>query len=115
MGFPGLGDAIAPCPLCFAGPENYFSCRGLSPVGAQWHRKEQRDLEEACRSCEVKPQLTRDAQVRVRALLQFDKTPTGPWGRALEVDLPELGLNEKDRVGPSKGMQNITDFDEAPV
>eukprot|EP00969_Alexandrium_andersonii_P026669 1163702-Alexandrium_andersonii.AAC.1 len=67
LGFPGLGDSISPCPFCYAGPEDYFSQVGLSPLGPKWQAKQQHQWEAACAACEVNVPLTRDAQVQLRA------------------------------------------------
>jgi hypothetical protein len=70
----------------------------------------QKDLlsfEAACSRCEVRKVLTPVALDVVQSKLVYDKARGGSRGRALVVDLPELGLKRGDRVEPSYEVPNI--------
>eukprot|EP00969_Alexandrium_andersonii_P189535 8374031-Alexandrium_andersonii.AAC.1 len=64
LGFPGLGDGISPCPFCWAGPEDFTSHLGHSPLGTRWKAKERRHWEAACEACEVAVPFDRENQVK---------------------------------------------------
>ena len=113
LGFPSWADGVAPCPLCFATPDNFFSATGLSVFSPGHARKELDHYLRACERCEVQVELDRPKQVQVRAALLYDKRKQGAHGRAVQVDIPELGLAKHDRVEPAPSMLDIASLDDA--
>ena len=64
------------------------------------------DLEEACRRCEIRVVLTKGQHREVLANLSFSKQD---GGRALQSDLPHLGLEKGDLLEPTPTLLDIGD------
>jgi hypothetical protein len=78
----------------------------------QWPEVEQTEYDAACDSCEVWVTLrTKEEHTSVRAVLKFDQRKQGAHGRALQKDIPSLGLLAEDRLEPHPGMPDVADFD----
>lgn len=111
MGVPGLADHVSSCPLCFSSGADLYKFAALSPLGAPFPEKTLAHFDRACRGCEVASQVrSADERSRLKATLACDKTRGGSARRALQADLPELGLRRKDRLEPSQSHLDVVMF-----
>ena len=121
LGFPSWATIADPCPLCFCTKHDWDRITGLSPVSLPWPIKTFADYQAACASCERWVTLTTMSLLyRVRAALAYDKRKCteASRGRALTIDIPELGLVKGDRLEPHPNMPDvgvIDGFKTAPV
>lgn len=82
-------------------------------VASPWRTNTDAEYDAACRRCEVWVTISDKAQlVRVRRCLRYDKRDGGSAGRALNADVPELGLLAHDRIEPTQSLRDVGDFDK---
>ena len=72
----------------------------VNPLEFPWPLKAHGQYEEACRKCEVVVDATWQQYKKVKASLEYFGAASGPRGRALVCDIPELGLAKRDRLEP---------------
>jgi hypothetical protein len=112
FGFPSWGTLGHPCPLCWCTRADWHTIAGIGPACLPWATKTLADYDAACANCEKWVVISRPEVYRhVRAVLAYDKGPAGSRGRALTVDVPELGLRKGDRLEPHAGMPDVAKFD----
>jgi hypothetical protein len=70
------------------------------------------DYEQACTNCEVRVRISTAAEhVSVKTALFHDRRKAGSRGRALDRDLPLLGLKQGDRLEPRPGLRDVSLFE----
>ena len=113
LGFTSWASKIYPCMYCCCTVDSQYDYTKLNPLMEdQWQEVEQTQYDAACDSCEVWVTLrTKEEHTSVRAVLKFDKRKQGAHGRALQKDIPSLGLLSEDRLEPHPGMPDVADFD----
>jgi len=114
MGFPGLRDQVAGCIWCYAGAEDQHSTSGLTAVGPGWPLKGDAQFEAANAACEHRVRMSPNDLALVKRWLNYDKRQQGSHGRALQVDVPHLGLQKHDRLEPSLELMDVSLLDDAP-
>ena len=107
LGFPTWSSALSPCMMCKAPLSEAYSITGMSVLGTPWGAKDYAWYDAACKKCEKHVVLDEEAYRSVRASLFYDKRKHGARGRALAVDVPELGLQAGDRLEPSATVQDV--------
>ena len=71
-----------------------------------------RRLQRACDSCEIGVAIrSADMFRRVPAALRYDRKTAGSRGRALQLDIPELGLRKGDRLQPGGDVWDVGQID----
>ena len=116
FGFADWSSKDHCCFFCKANRSNRFTLEGFNPLRSPWEALQQTDIDAASSACEIWLDLSRADYDKVKALLAYDKRSGGPAGRALQADLPHLGLRKGDRLEPHSGVQNIGEgFDSAVV
>ena len=114
FGFVPWSVLSHPCLLCTCTAENRFDLRGISLVDfGEWTEADQNLYEQACRTCEVRVLIpSRAMHARIRALLVYDRRKKGSHGRALQVDIVDLGLLRGDRLEPTTDLPDVAMFDD---
>ena len=112
FGFPSWATAAHPCPLCFCKHEDWGRIAGINNVDLPWKLKTFADYKRACDDCEIWVAIrSADMFRRVRASLSYDRKPSGSRGRALQVDIPVLGLRKGDRLQPGGDIWDVGQID----
>ena len=120
FGLPSWSDSGNPCPLCKCTKQTWSTTVGLSVLSLPWPEKDFADYNAACEACEhwvVIPNA--DMHTRIRAALRYDKSKgrsdkKDARGRALVTAIPELGLQQGDRLEPHAGLPDVALFDKLP-
>ena len=116
LGFPPWNSKISPCLFCFAGVEEFYNSKGLSPISFPCELKTRAAIEQATRRCEIIVTIGSVAdQNRVRGNLYYDKSKGGAKGRCLRNGIPHLGLREQDRLEPDEHMLDVAQFEKRQV
>lgn len=111
FGFPTWASKHFPCPWCTTDKEGMMTTVGVTPFAMPCPRTTEHDYDQACSRAEVWVSLSRSEHSKLVPLLKYDKKPQGPRGRALQSDVPELGLRKNDRLEPHSGLLDIAAFD----
>lgn len=81
-------------------------------MGEPWRNKTDEDFERACAACEIHVRIvSQGALTELLVALRFDRRRAGSAGRALDRDLPSLGLRKHDRLEPSAGCPDTFALD----
>lgn len=84
--------------FCRCSRDSLYTVAGASPLGMPVPLVTQAEYDAACSRCEVWVDVNTAAQHGlILGALRYDKRPTAN-GRALQRDLPELGLCAYDRL-----------------
>jgi len=117
LGFPSWMHLLMPCPMCWSPLSAIGLLQGLSALTLPWRKKTWLDYTAACNACEiVVDPLPQPLWRKMRASLAYDKRSgtSASHGRALEIDLPEVGLCKGDRLEPSTHCPDVgAGFDAA--
>lgn len=113
IGFPTWADLVAPCINCKSLPENLYEDSSCGIMDSPWELTEQKDYDQACDLCEIDCHLESRADLEVvLAGLRYDKRASGARGRALNINIPRMGLVIGDRLEPSRTLTDISAFAE---
>ena len=116
FGFPTWSSALFPCPFCKCTREQLFVALGLSPLSFPNGIVDQNDYDLACSACEIWVTIkTKAQQCLVAGTLRYDKRKGPSNGRALQQDIPELGLCAYDRLEPHSGLWDVAKFEALPL
>ena len=107
--FPTWTSTAHPCVMCDATLALAYMLLGLSVLELPWARRLIDWYDAACQACEIWVVLTDEAYRKVRASLFYDNRPKGSRGRALALDLPEVGpgLRAGDRLEPCSEVPDV--------
>ena len=111
VGFPTWQSVTRPCMLCNAFGPSPGSMAGVSLLGVPWHENTEQDYSDACARCEIAVDLTAAAHARIKPLLAYDKRDRGAKGRMLKADIPDLFLEQNDRLEPCPALPNVGAFE----
>ena len=116
LGFPAWHSANNCCPVCFADKDSMVLLEGFSPLGMPKQSKTGEHYDAACTACEVRTILQPGDVPRVRARLEFERRQGQSRGRALQEDMPELGLCKGDILVPTSEFPDVASLspEEAP-
>jgi len=112
LGLASWSSLAAPCPFCMATKDNWHDVTGLSPVHFPHELMTAQRYEDHCAAAELRVWLTHEDHLKVARALFFDRREGGARGRALEHDIPELGLQKDDRLEPSPLLPDVLQFEE---
>jgi hypothetical protein len=113
LGFPTWKHNTFPCIMCRALKEQLYSFREFSSVSMPWALHDEDSYESACGECEVHISIDSPLkQRRVSAALEYSKIGKG---RALTIDLPDMGLMKLDRLEPTAKLIDVGDFEKLEV
>ena len=105
--FPTWASIHSPCMLCDTTLALAYQLIGISVLTLPWTRRLLAWYDAACNDCEIRVDLSDTAYAKVRNSLFYDKRKAGARGRALAVDIPELGLKVGDRLEPCDAVPDI--------
>ena len=112
FGFASWSAAASPCPMCHCSHEDWGQIAGISLVDLPWRPKTFAEYQQACCACERLVRITSPGVFRtLRANLDYDRRKNGSRGRALLVDMPELGLKQGDRLVPGGDIWEVGQID----
>ena len=77
-----------------------------------WRRKSPADYVSAWSACVTTVTVLSNRIRILRGRLRFNASKDGPRGRALEADIPELGLQRSDRLEPSRARPDVAVLNE---
>ena len=117
MGFTSWASTKSPCPFCECTHAEWFNFDGLELDNLPWPRRDETKYEASCLQCERWITLRSDEMhKKILASLSWFKSSSGPRGRALKVDMPQLGLKKNDRLEPCAAVQDVGEtFDNLVV
>ena len=105
MGFTSWASTKSPCRFCDAG---WFHFDGLELDNLHWPRRNETKYEASCLQCERWITLrSDDMHKKILANLSWFKSSSGQRGRALKVDMPQLGLLKNDRLEPCTAVRCV--------
>lgn len=111
FGFMTWSHKDHPCLFCMCCRASLYNTAGLSPLGMPSPLVSHAAYDSACSACEVWVTVRTPAQhSTIAGSLLFDKR-SNAMGRALQRDLPELGLLRQDRLEPHAGLWDIGAFE----
>lgn len=116
FGHPTWQSNLRPCLFCSATKENFHDTVGVGPLSLPHHTTTDEDYFQACARCERVLSIGLNEHILIKSALRYDKRPDGSHGLALSRALPELGLEQGDRLEPSTSLSDvglffgITDF-----
>ncbi len=113
LGFPSWATNLFPCLFCKCTRDTMYNFLNISMAELPWDEHEPEEYEEACQTCEIEIIIpNKEAIVKIREHLEFDKRQDGFAGRALMKDVPHFGLLVGDRLEPSPQLPDIGLFDK---
>ena len=94
---------------CWASLGELAVYEGFSLVASAHELKTAADYDRACAACEVRVRvLDPGAKAILVGALFYDTRNNGAHGRALRVDVPQLGLLKGDRLEPSFSLADVS-------
>ena len=107
FGFPTWQSSYRPCLFCACPPAELYSVRGLSLHDRPWHENDDDDFERACSRCEIRVVVNAHTAREIWSWLDYDRRPNGSHGLCLKRAIPALGLEEGDRLEPSRWLPDV--------
>ena len=115
VGLPTATSLVHPCPLCCSDRDHLHNIEGLSALHTPvaWPIKSDVVYEGGVRACEIALLLGWQDVRRILACLWYDrrKGSESARGRALNCDIPHLGLKKHDRLEPSALMPSVHELE----
>jgi len=113
VGLPSWQDSIRPCFQCNASGSDMYLCVGNTHDQLRWAENAAGDYSRACDRCSFDVFIeTAEQRDQVVDKLRYDKRASGgARGRAMVVDMAELGLSSNDRLEPTPALPDIGKFE----
>ena len=113
-GFPPWNTHLFPCMLCKATYADMHDFRNLCSNRCKWGEFEMKDYDKAVDACTKVVTIDRAAFRVIKNSLHYDKRKAteASRGRALTVDMPDLGLRKGDRLQPNPLLPDIGTFEK---
>ena len=112
LGLPNWSSVTHPCFCCWALRDELYTIGRLSLVESPYERKTAEQYNDACSNCERLVWVDcAETHAAILQLLRYDKRRKGSRGRALQGNLPNLGLMAGDRLEPSDVLPDIGAFE----
>ena len=109
VGMMSWQTILHPCYRCWASLDELAVYEGFSLVASAHELKTAADYDRACAACEVRVRvLDPEAKAILVGALFYDTRNNGAHGRALRVDVPQLGLLKGDRLEPSFSLADVS-------
>lgn len=112
FGMANWRTAVAPCFMCHCTTSNMYEFMQFAPGSNTFPPASASDYAAACAGCRITTMISRADHADLKASLRYDKRKVGARGRAVQKDIPSLGLLRNDRLEPTPSAPDPGRFEE---